>query len=149
MGLHERLSVVEGQVRWVQGTLPIPRELLQILVASANKSPPIHGMYYSRHSWACIQVMGAGHNVFAARARLEMQGTNMAARVVHGVYAEVRHMTDNVDRSISFLCCHTASEERLVAHNFEASTALLFEVVCRDWCDVLASQEVQPVCNVL
>lgn len=149
MGLHERLSVVEGQVHWVRGMLPIPRELLQILVASANKSPPIHGMCYSRHSWACIQAMGVGRNVFAARARLEMQGTSMAARVLHGVYAEARHRTDSVARSIFFLCCHTASGERLAVHNFEANTTPLFVVVCRDWCDVLASQEVLPVCNVL
>lgn len=135
-------------MHWVQGTLPIPRELLQIPVASANRSPPIHGMCYSRRSWACIQVMGAGHNVFAVRARLEMQGTNIAARVVHGVDAEVHHMTGSVARSIFFLCYHTASVERLAAHNFEASTALLSEVVCRDWGDELASQEVLPVCNV-
>jgi hypothetical protein len=136
-------------VHCVQGTLPIPRELLQILVASANKSPPIHGMYYSRRSWACIQVMGVGRNVFAARARLEMQGTNMAARVVHGVYAEAPHMTGSVARSIVVLCCHTASGERLAVHNFEASTALLYEGVCMDCCNVLAFQEGLPVCNVL
>lgn len=94
--------------------------------------------------------MGAGRNVFAARARLEMQGTGMAARVVRGVYAEARHMTTgSVAQSIFVLCCHIASEEKLVVHNSEASTALLSEVVCRDWCDVLASQEVLPVCNVL
>ncbi|KAJ8104717.1 hypothetical protein OPT61_g10610 [Boeremia exigua] len=40
---------------------------------------------------ACIQVMGAEHSVSAARARLEMQGTSTAARVVHAVDAEPRH----------------------------------------------------------
>jgi hypothetical protein len=73
----------------------------------------------------------------------------MAARVVHGVYAEARHRIDSVARSIFCLCCHTASGERLADHNSEASTALLSAVVCRDWCDVLASQEVLPVDNVL
>lgn len=149
MGSHERRFVLEDQVHWVQGTLPIPRELLQTLVASVNKSQPIHGMCCSRRSWVCIQVMGAGHNVFAARARLEMQGTSMAAYVAHDVYAEARHRTDSDARSTFCLCYHTASEERLAVHNFEANTARLPEVMCRCWCDVLASPEVLPVYNVL
>lgn len=92
MGSHEHLSEVEDQVRWVQGKLPNPRELLRILAASANRNQPIHGMYYSRRSWACIQAMGAGRSAFAARTPLEMQGMGMAAHaVVHGVYAEVHH----------------------------------------------------------
>lgn len=151
VGLHERLSVEEVRVRWVQGKLPTPRELLQTLVVSANRNPPIHGMYYSKHSWACIQVMGAGRSVVvAARAQLEMQGTSTAARVVHDVYAEARHMTSSVAQ-LSFVAhdCHIANEEILVAHNSEASTALLILAVCMGWCDVLASQEVPLVCNVL
>lgn len=149
MGSHEHLSV-EDQAHWVQGTLPIPRELLRILVVNANRSPPTHGMYYSSHSSACIQVMGAGRNVFAVRARLEMQGTSMAARVMHGVYAEVRHMTNSIAQ-LSFVAhgCHIANEETLVVHNSEASMALLFLAACMGWCNVLASQEVLLVCSVL
>lgn len=150
MGSHDDLSVVEAQLHSVQGTLPIPRELPQTLVANANKSPPIRGMYYSRHSSACIQVTGAGHNISAARAPLEMQGTSMAARVAHGVYAEVHHMTDSVAQLTFVLpCCHIANEEKLAVRNFEASRALLFLAVCMDWCDVLISQEALLVCNVL
>ena len=93
--------------------------------------------------------MGVGRNVFAARARLEMQGTSMAARVVHGMYAEARHMAGSVARLVFFLCYHTATEERREARNFEASTALLSEVAYMDWRDVLAFQEVLLVCNVL
>lgn len=147
--LHEHLSAVEGQGHWVQGTLPVPGELLQILVVSANKSPPIHGMYYSRRSSACIQAMGAGHSVFAAGARPEMQGMSMVSRVVRGVYAEARHMTGSGAHSTSVLCRHTVNEERLAVHNSGVSMALLSEMECMDCCGALASQEVLPVCNML
>lgn len=136
-------------MHWVQGTLPIPRELLLILVVNANKSPPIHGMYYSRHSSACIQVMGAGRTVFAARAQLETQGTSVIARVVRGVYAEARHRTNSGAQSIFVLYCRIVNVERLVVHNSGVSMVLLSEAACMDWCGALASQEALLVCNVL
>lgn len=150
MGSRECLSAVEGQVRLAQGTLPIPRELLQTLVVSANRTPPIHGMCYSRRSSACIQVMGAEHSVSAARAQPVMQGTSMAARVVHDVYAELRHKQCSVARSVfAALCCHIANGERLVARGSLVSKAPPTLVVCTEWCDVLAFQEVLPACSVL
>jgi hypothetical protein len=74
----------------------------------------------------------------------------MAARAVHGVYAEVHHMTSSVAQ-LSFVAhdYHIATEETLVVHNSEASTALLFLAAYMGWCDVLASQEVLLVCSVL
>ena len=151
MGSHELLSEVEGQVRWVQGKLPTPRELLRILAASANRSQPIHGMCYSRRSWACIQAMGAGRNAFAARTRLGMQGTGMTAHVVvHGVYAEVHRKTSSAAHSPSVLLCgHTANGERLMARRFGVSKVHLALVVCMGGCDGQVSQEVLLVGSVL
>ena len=137
VGPHEPLSAGEVQVHLVQGTLPVPRELLQILVVSANRNPPIHGMCYSRHSLACIRVMGAGHSIFAVRARLEMQGTSMAARVVHDVYAEVLHTTSNVARAAFLhLYFHIASVEKL-DHSAGENMALLIEVAYKGQSDVV------------
>lgn len=137
-------------MRSLQGRLPVPRELRQIPVVNANRSPPIHGMYYSRRSSACIQVMGAEHNVSAVRVRPETQGTSTIARVVHGAYVEFRHMEDSVARSTFVaLCCHTANGEKLAAHNSWASKALLTWVVCMGASGGLASLEVLLVCSVL
>ena len=151
MGSHELLSEVEGQVHWVRGKLPTPRELLRILAASANRNQPIRGMCCLRRSWACIQAMGAGRNAFAARTRLEMQGTGMAAHaVVHGVYAEVHHKTSSAAHSPSvLLCCHTANGETLMARRFGVSKVHLALVVCMGGSDVQVSQEVLLVGSVL
>jgi hypothetical protein len=151
VGSHEPLSEVEDQVRWVRGKLPTPRELLRILAASANRNQPIHGMCYSKRSWACIQATGAGRNAFAARIRLVMQGTGMAGHVVvHGIYAEVRHRTSSAAHSPSvLLCCHTANGEKLMVRRPGVSKVHPALVACMDGCDVQVSQEVLLVGSVL
>jgi hypothetical protein len=129
--------------------LPSPRELLQNLVVTANKSLPIHGMYYSTHNLVCIQVTGAGHNAFAARARLEMQGTGMAAREKHGVDAEVLHMTNSADRLVSVdLGCRIVNGAIWEVRNAEENGVHRVEVVCMDWCGVLVFQEALLAYNV-
>lgn len=149
-GSHELLSAVEDQLCSVQGTLPIPRELLPILVVIANRSLPIHGMYYSRRSWACIQVMGAGHNASAARARLEMQGTGTAARVVRGVYAEAHHKMSSVAHlPFVHLGRRTANEEKPVVRRLEVSNVHLASVGCMGEVGGRAFQEVLLACSVL
>lgn len=93
--------------------------------------------------------MGAERSVSAARARPEMQGTSMAARVVRGVYVELRHMKSSVARSLFVaLCCHTVNGERLAAHNSWANRALPTWAACRGGRGVLAFREVLLVCNV-
>jgi hypothetical protein len=151
MGSHELLSEVEDQVHWVRGKVPTPRELLRILAASASRNQPIRGMCYSRRSWAYIQATGAGRNAFAARTRLEMQGTGMAAHVVvHGVYAEVHHKTSSAAHSSSVLLCgHTANGERLMVRSSGVSKMHLALVACMGGCDVQVSQEVLLVGSVL
>lgn len=118
-------------MRLVQGTLPVPRELLQILAVSANRSLLIHGMCYSRHSLARILVMGAERSAFAVRVRQEMQGTSMAARVVHDVYAEVPHMTSSVAHAAFLhLYGHIANAERSV-HSAGENRVLLIGAGCK------------------
>lgn len=79
-GLREFVSGVEEQSWEGLDTVPIPRELLQTLVANAGESLLSRGMECClTHSLACSQATEVGRRVVAVRARLVKQGTSTVA----------------------------------------------------------------------